>query len=134
MERREFVAVVVWGVGGTGAGCLSADEPAPEIARLELENHQREERHEFSVHIEDDETTIFDETHLLGPAGSGNEALTFEHPVEPGTYTVHVEADAFSATADTQTLISDGKTCLRLQFYLSPATLHMEHQLYDRCE
>lgn len=134
MDRRGFVGTIC-GMCGIAAGCLSRnDTPATaEIARLELENHRRDASYEFDVQIEEEEV-VFEETRELEPAGSGNEVVAFEHPVEPGTYTVRVDADRYSASVETDELVSADQTGPDLQFYLSDTTLHAEHQLYDRCE
>ncbi|WP_084777772.1 hypothetical protein [Natrialba sp. SSL1] len=136
MRRREFVVVGCCSVCGISAGCLGEDDPEPvsEIDSLEIRNDQREESHEFLIQIEDEEGTVFEETNYLEAAGSDESAVALEDPVEPGAYTVRVEADEHSATVDAQDRITDDQTCVRLQFYLSSETLHSEYQLYDRCE
>lgn len=133
MRRREFVAVGCYSVCGISAGCLGEDdsEPVSEIGSLEIRNDQREESHEFWVQIEDEEGTVFEETNHLEAAGSDESAIALEDPVEPGAYTVRVEADEHSATVDAQDRITDDQTCIRLQFYLSSETLHSEYQLYN---
>jgi hypothetical protein len=90
MDRRAFV-VASCGVLGVLAGCSGTDNPEPEarIDALELENHRRETGYEFTARIEDGAERLFEETRFLGPAGSGEEAIVFEEPVDgPGTYTV----------------------------------------------
>ena len=136
MRRRAFVATGCWAICGGSAGCLDTDdtELVPAIVGLELRNDRREESHEFWVEIADGAETVFEERYQLEAAGSGESAVALEDPVEPGAYTVRVEADEHSATVDTQDRITDGQTCIRLQFYLSPQTLHSEYQLYDRCD
>jgi len=136
MKRREFVAVSCCSACGISAGCLGENdsEPASEIVSLEIRNDRREESHEFLVQIENEEGTVFEETFPLEAAGSGKSALTLEDPVEPGAYTVRVEADEHSATVETQDRITNDQPCIRLQFYLSSETLHSEYQLYDQCE
>lgn len=136
MRRRQFVSVGCCFVCGVSAGCLDEHdpEPVPEIVSLEIRNDRWEESHEFMVHIEDKDGIVFEETYHLEAAGSGESAVALEGPVEPGAYTVRIEADEYSATVDTQDRITDDQTCIRLQFYLGPETLHSEYHLYDRCE
>lgn len=134
MNRRRFLGAACCLCSVSGAGCLADDSTAPqaEIALLELENHRRGESHEFTVQIEG-EDVVFEESGRLEPAGSGNEAVSFDAPVDPGRYTVRVTVDSHAVTASTRELISDGKQCLRLQFHLGDSGLQMEHHLYDRC-
>lgn len=142
MNRREFVGGTCCLFAGMSAGCLtgSRSEPNPEIGLLEVENHRRNGSYVFTIEIvdtgysDDEEVVVFHETQRLGPAGSGNSAVVFETPVEPGEHTVRVEVGEYSASAETRELISDDQTCLRLQFYLGTETLHMEPHLFDRCE
>ena len=135
MRRRDFIVVGCFSIVGISAGCLddSNSEPVGEIDSLELRNDRRDEAHEFMVQIEDEAGTVFEETYQLEKAGSGQSAVTLDEPVEPGTYTVLVEAGEQSATVDIQDVLTDDQTCIRLQFYLSPETLHSEPQLYDQC-
>lgn len=123
-------------VFGISAGCFreTGSEPVPEIDSLEIRNDHREESHEFLIQIEEEEETVFEETYQLEAAGSGESAVALEDPVQPGAYTVRVEADEQSATVDLKDRITDDQTCIRLQFYLSSETLHSEYQLYDQCE
>lgn len=136
MKRRKLVGTICCFLSGGSTGCLAEDESEPraEITSLELENHRRDESYAFTIQIEDGGETVFDETHRLDPAGSGNDAIVIDDPVDPGVYSVRVDVDEYSASGETQELISGEQTCLRLQFHLGPETLHMEHQLYDRCE
>ena len=136
MRRREFVTVGCCSVCGMSAGCLEEDdaEPVSEIISVEVRNDQREEDHEFVVQIEDEAENVFDETYNLKAADSDESAVVLEEPVEPGAYTVRVEADEHSATVDAHDRITDEQPCIRLQFYLSSETLHSEYRLYDRCE
>ncbi|WP_241175477.1 hypothetical protein [Natronolimnobius sp. AArcel1] len=103
MRRREFVAVGCCSVCGISAGCLDEDDSdsVPEIVSLEVRNDQREENHEFIVQIEDEEGTVFEEIYHLEAADPGESAIALEDPVEPGAYTVRVEADEHSVTVDT---------------------------------
>ncbi|WP_435365404.1 hypothetical protein [Haloarchaeobius sp. DYHT-AS-18] len=135
MDRRTFVEGLGCVFCGLTAGCLTANEPEPtaEIALLELENHRRDESQEFSVRIADDEV-VFERSPRLGPAGSGTDAVVYENPVEPGTYTVKVAAAGHSVTAETSDLRTEEHSCLRLQCYLGETTLHMEHGVYERCD
>jgi len=142
MKRRTFVGGTCCLFVGTSAGCVtgSRTEPNPEIGLLEVENHRRDGSYVFTIeiidndHTDDEDIVVFHETQRLGPAGSGNSAVVFENPIEPGQHTVHVDVDGYSASAETGELISDDQTCLRLQFYLGTETLHVETKLYDQCE
>lgn len=117
------------------AGCLTFGdaEPEPEIAVLEIANHRRDESYDFRLEIEDEEEVALAETYSLGPAGAGDSERVLEAPVRPGAYTVRVDVDGESATAETRALISDDEPCLRLEFYLGAETLHLEHRTYDQC-
>ncbi len=135
MDRRAFV-VASCGVLGALTGCFGTDDPEPEarIDALELENHRRETGYEFTARIEDGAERLFEETRVLGPAGSGEEAIVFEEPVDgSGTYTVRVDAGEHTATVDTRDYIEDDSACLRLDFYLGATSLQAEPTAYDQC-
>ena len=136
MERRGFVAASCVAACGVLAGCLGGDESPSEarIDALELENHRRDEGYDFAVRVESEGVTVLETTRSLGPAGSGDEVVVFEEPIEgPGTYSVRVEASEHTATVDTRDYVEPGTACLRLEFYLGETTLHTEHTAYDRC-
>lgn len=77
---------------------------------------------------------MFEETYHLKATDPGKSAIVLEDHVEPGAYTVRVEADGHSAAVGVQDRITDDQRCIRLQLYLSFETLYCECQLYDRCE
>lgn len=139
MDRRTLLGALGGVACGVTAGCLSTPDadPVPDLAVLELENH-RTDGHEFAVRIEakeeDERTVVFAETRRLGPAGSGDSAVAFERPVEPGAYSVRVRTAGYSATAETDALVSADEPCLRLLFALGHETLHLEHYTYERCD
>lgn len=142
MKRRGFVGGTCCLFAGMSAGCVteSSSEPDPEIGLIEVKNDRQDESYVLTIEIIDmdyfdnEEVVVFNERQRLGPAGSGNSAVVFENPVEPGEYTVCVDVGEYSASAETRGLIEHEQPCLRLQFYLGTETLHMEPQLYDRCE
>ena len=136
MRRREFVATGCCSLLAISAGCLvgNESEPVAEITSIEVRNDRHEESHEFVVRIEDEEDTLTEETYHLEPSDPEKSGVVIEEPVDPGTYTVSVETEEHSAAVDTQDIISDDQTCVRLKFYLSAEALHSEYQLFDRCE
>lgn len=134
MKRREFVGGTCLLVAGSTAGCVTESDPDSKIDLFEVENHRPDRSHEFTVEIADGDDVVFQETDRLGPAGSGNDVVVFEDPVESGDYTIRVDAAGHSVSEDTQELISDEQTCLRLLSYLDTETLHLEPRLFDRCE
>lgn len=134
MRRRSFLATTTTALSGVLIGCQTAAEPDAEIDAIKLENHRRDETHEFTVRIERAEETVFEETRRLQPAGSGDSTAFFEQPVaNAGSYHVHVEVDGYTASPETDDLVARGETCLYLQFYLGATTLHWEHTGYDKC-
>jgi hypothetical protein len=136
MERRQFVAASCGALWGGLAGCVGDDDPdrAARIDALELANHRRGGEYEFAVRIESGAETVFEATRSLGPAGSGDEVVVFENPVEgPGTYAVRVEAGEHVARIDTRDHVDGETACLYLNVYLGETTLHAEHVAYDEC-
>lgn len=136
MERRSFVATACCLCAGGIAGCLfePGPQPRPALAVIELANHRRDERSTFTLQIDDGDHVVFEDTFLLDPSGSGTSSIALEDPVDPGAYTVRVEAAGESAAAETQELITADESCLRLRFYLDAETLHLEHQRYNQCD
>lgn len=136
MDRRAFVAASSGALCGILAGCLNAAEPDPEarIDALELENQRCEAGYEFTARIDEGGERVFEATRSLGPAGSGEEVVVFEDPVDgPGTYSMRVAAGDHTATVDTRDYVEADTACLRLDFYLGDATLHAEPIAYDQC-
>ncbi len=136
MRRRQFVAAGCCSVCGRSAGCLTEDDSGPvsEVGLLEIRNDQWDRGHEFLVQIEREAETVFEETHQLEAADSGESGVVLEDPVEPGALTVRVAVADHSVTVNTHDLVTDDRTCIRLQFCLGSETLHSEYQLYNRCE
>ncbi|WP_080510136.1 hypothetical protein [Halorubrum distributum] len=134
-SRRTFLRTAGIAAIGSLTGCLTNDtEPKAVIEHLRLENHRREKGYEFTVRIREGDEILFEEKHQLEPAGEGKAYADFESPLsEPGQYSIQVDVDGDSAHVNTQDLISESKTCLRLQFFLGASTLHYEHTSY-RCD
>lgn len=137
MDGREFLGAASGAFCVTAAGCLSTNDtdPEPRLLWVELENHRRKSGYEFTVRIEEDESTVFEATRELGPAGSGEDATVIENPVaDSGRYSVHAETGDHSVTVETAPRVSSDEPCLGLQFYLGASALNAEHTSYSECE
>lgn len=136
MQRRTVLAAAGCVFFGVGVGCLSATSTDPDarIHDVELQNHRRDESPEYSVRIDRDGKTVFEQAGSLEPAGSGDSTDVFDRPVDgPGTYEVVVRAAGDEASPETSALVSGDQACLGLTFYLTETALQWDHRAYDEC-